>query len=131
MNASRISGDRWRGMLNDEWHVDQPSWDEAEDAIRRLDASTYTIVMIESIGEQHLAVGGGAGRYVVYATFDNYDFWNLLGDGGAGGRTLLNAGGQDGDYPVRQIVDLEQACRAARTFFLGLRLDPSLWWEKQ
>jgi hypothetical protein len=131
MSGLVIRGDSWRGVLNDGWQVDNPSWDDVKKAIQRLDAKTYTIVTIQGPGEQHLAVGGGAGRYVVYATFDNFAFWNLLNAAVGDGMALLNAGGQEGDYPVGQIVDLTQAQTAARAFFIGLQLEPSLRWEKQ
>lgn len=131
MSALAIHGDSWRGVLNDEWRVDDPSWDDVSKAIGRLDAKTFTMVTIQGPGEQHLAVGGGAGRYVVYATFDNCDFWNLLVATADDGTVLLNAGGQEGDYPACQIVDLHQAETAAQAFFVGLQLDPSLRWEKQ
>jgi hypothetical protein len=126
-----IHGDNWRGVLNDEWHVDDPSWDDVSHAIQRLDAETLTIVTIQGPGEQHLAVGGGAGRYVVYATFDGCDFFNLLTVACDGGMVLLNAGGQEGDYPARQIVDVDQARAAAKAFFVGRQLEPSLRWEQQ
>lgn len=84
------------------------------------------MLTIQGPGEQHLAVGGGSGRYVVYATFDNCDFLNLLAATVDDGSVLLNAGGQEGDYSARQIVDLTQAEKAARAFFAGLRLDPRL-----
>lgn len=131
MSALAIHGDSWRGVLNDEWHVDAPSCDEVSKAIERLDAKAFTMVTIQGPGEQHLAVGGGAGRYVVYATFDNCDFWNLLAATVDDRTVLLNAGGQEGDYPACQIVDLDQAQRAARAFFEGLQLEPSLRWQKQ
>ncbi|MDC3982186.1 Imm1 family immunity protein [Polyangium jinanense] len=131
MSALSIHGDKWHGVLNDEWHVDRPSWDDVDKAIRRLDAKTYTIVTVQGPGEQHLAIGGGSGRYIVYATFDNCEFWNLLSTDSTNGMVLLNAGGQEGDYPAAQIVDQEQARTAARTFLLDLRLEPSLRWERQ
>lgn len=131
MKAVSIQGDSWRGVLNDEWSLESPDWDAVSMAIERLDAKKYTIVTIQGPGEQHLAVGGGAGRYIVYATFDNWEFWNLLGQRVDGDKIILNAGGQEGDYPARQIVDLAQAQAAARAFFVGLQLDPSLRWEKQ
>ncbi|MFO0693855.1 MAG: Imm1 family immunity protein [Polyangiales bacterium] len=131
MSDLSICGDRWHGVANDEWHVDAPSWDDVSRAIRRLDGRTYTLVTIGGSGEEHLAVGGGAGRYVVYVTRDNWDFWNLLSHEDAEGTVSLFIGGQDGDYPARRIVDLEQAEVAARAFLSGRRLEPTLRWEKQ
>lgn len=131
MSAVVMQGDSWRGVLNDEWHVDDPSWDDVSRAIQRLDAKTFTMVTIQRPGEQHLSVGGGGGQYVVYATFDNGDFWNLVSRTVDDGTVLLNAGGQDGEYPARQIVDLHQAQTAARAFFENTQLEPSLCWQKQ
>ncbi|HEY4243555.1 MAG TPA: Imm1 family immunity protein [Kofleriaceae bacterium] len=131
MRALAIHGDRWHGVLNDCWRVDSPSWDDVDAAIGRLDGKSYTIVTLQGPGEQHLTVGGGDGQYVVYGTFDNNEFWNLLNPKDEGGTALLNAGGQEGDYPARQIVDRENARAAARTFLEKLQLEPSLRWENQ
>lgn len=131
MSALAIHGDRWRGVLNDEWHIDNPTWDEVSRAIQRLDAKTFTMVTIQGPDGQHLAVGGGAGQYVVYATFDNCDFWNLLAERIQEGMVVLNAGGQEGEYPACQIVDLGQAQAAAHAFLGQLQLAPTLRWEKQ
>lgn len=131
MSERTIFGDSWQGVTNAEWLVSQPTWDEVANALSRLDARKYTLVTIQGPGEQHLAVGGGSGRYVVYATFDNSEFWNLLGGLDKGEPELLNAGGQEGEYPQAQIVTYEQAREAAFAFFLNLQLEPSLIWVRQ
>lgn len=88
-----LHGDGWRGVLSDDWHVEAPFWNDVKQAIERLDAKTFTIVTIQGPGEQHLAVGGGVGRYVVYATFDNCEFWNLVAATESDSTVLLNVGG--------------------------------------
>jgi hypothetical protein len=127
----KIHGDRWEGVMNHEWRIEQPSQQDMEQALQRLDAETYTMMTIHGEGERHMTIGGGGGQYVVYATFDNEEFWNLLSPQDEQGVVLLNAGGQEGDYPSGQIVNLEEACAAARTFFCQQRLDPDLRWTKQ
>lgn len=127
----RIHGDCWDGVLNHEWHIDGASPEDMERALERLDARTYTMLTIQGDGEQHLTIGGGAGRYVVYATFDNEEFWNLLSTQRADGVVLLNAGGQEGDYPANQIVSLEQARVAGQAFLLRRQLDPGQRWDRQ
>jgi hypothetical protein len=89
------------------------------------------MVTIQGDEEEHFSVGGGGGRYVAYATFDNEEFWSLLRPEPAGGVILLNAGGQEGDYPAREVVSLEQARAAGRAFFLEQSLDPSQQWAKK
>jgi hypothetical protein len=127
----RIEGDRWDGLSLNEWMIDDASVSDFDAALDRLDASTFTNVMIAGDGEEHMGIGGGAGRYIVYATFDNEDFWNLMRNEPATGTVLLNTGGQVGDYPASQVVTVEQARTAGRTFLLSGKLDPGLRWEKQ
>lgn len=126
-----LHGDRWEGMLNHEWRVDRASSADLELALDQLDARSHTMVTILREGEQHLTIGGGAGQYVVYATFDSEQFWNLLHSQPATGTILLNAGGQEGDYPAEQVVTKEQALVAGIAFLDAGRLDPSQQWQKQ
>jgi hypothetical protein len=127
----RIYGDRWNGVLNDEWHIDTPSVDDLNRVLDRLDAKIYTMVIIQGFGEQHMAIGGGAGRYVVYATFDNEEFWSLLAPRAGDSIVPLNVGGQQGDYPATQVVNLEQARAAAQRFFLQGELDSGQKWDRR
>jgi hypothetical protein len=130
-NARRLYGDHWDGVLNHEWYIDAPSTDDFEHMLQRLDARRYTMLTLQGDGEQHMAIGGGAGRYVVYATFDNDEFWNLLCRTSAEGIVLLNAGGQEGDFPAMQVVSIEQARAAGHAFLEACRLDPEQRWERQ
>lgn len=131
MNVRRIRGDCWDGVLNHEWHIDAPTVDEFEHALQRLDARCFTMLTIQGDGVLHMTIGGGAGRYVVYATFDNEEFWNLLCREPAKGIILLNAGGQEGDFPATHVVSIEQACAAGRVFLDACKLDPAQQWERQ
>ncbi|WP_434345614.1 Imm1 family immunity protein [Myxococcus virescens] len=126
-----IHGDRWEGVLNLEWRVDRASSADLERALEQLDARIHTLVTIQHEGEQHLTIGGGAGQYVVYATINNEQFWNLLRSQPAIGTIRLNAGGQEGNYPAEQIVTKEQALAAGQAFLDAGRLDSSQKWQKQ
>jgi hypothetical protein len=131
LNPCRIDGDRWDGVLNHEWHTDHASDSDLEEALLRLDAQVYTMLTIQGDDDTHLTIGGGAGRYVVYATFDNEAFWNLVRPQSAEGIVLLNAGGQEGDFPAGQVVGIEQARAAGCVFLHSRKLDPSQTWQKQ
>lgn len=126
-----ISGDHWVGSANHEWRVDSPSSDDLERALNRLNAKEYTSLCIEGDGERHMMVGGGGSKYVVYATLDNEEFWNLIAVEAKEGVVSLNAGGQEGDYPANQIVDLKQALHACLAFLATQELDADLKWEQQ
>ena len=131
VNMRRILGDCWEGVLNREWSIEEASSADLERALDRLDARTYTMVTIQVGGDRHLTIGGGAGQYVVYATFDNEGFWNLLRPQPIVGTILLNAGGQQGDFPAAQVVDKEQAGAAGRAFLEGCHLNPTHQWQQQ
>jgi hypothetical protein len=131
MNKCQIDIDCWDGLQDCGWCIDPASLRDLDQALERLDSRKYTMVMILGEGEQHLTVGGGSGRYVVYATFDNEEFWNLLCADLKDGMVALNIGGQEGNYPARQVVDLEQARAAGRFFFERRQLDPAQHWERQ
>lgn len=126
-----IHGDRWDGLENEEWRIENPSRADLEQALLRLDGRVFTMVIVAGLGEKHLSVGGGDGRYVVYATFDNLDFWNLLRPKALEEVVLVNCGGQEGEFPAKQVVSIDQAKAAGITFLELGELDPSQLWEKQ
>ena len=98
--------------------------------MKRLDAKEYTTVTLCGDDDAHLAIGGGAGQYVVYATYDNIKFWNLLSGAPSGTVILLNVGGQEGNYQARQVIPMDAALHAARVFFETGQLDPESIWEE-
>jgi Immunity protein Imm1 len=101
-----------------------------ENAINRLDGREYTMVVIGGEPPTHLAIGGGgSGRYIVYATFDNMRFFNLIGNPTLEGSETLFIGGQPGDYPRNTIVSHSQAVAVAITFSCTGRLDSDFGWS--
>jgi hypothetical protein len=127
--AMRIRGDRLDGVLSDEWSIDTPSLDDLNGELVRLGATTYTTLTIAASGEEHLSIGGGGDRYIVYWTKDNEHFKTLVRPDAGEGSEILNVGGQPADYPRRHIVDLSQARAAANRFFLRQQFDPGQTWE--
>ena len=108
-----------------------PSWPDIENAIRRLDADSCSLVVL-GIGAPpvpHMAIGGGQGRYIVYATTDNLTFYKAVNPNGGGGKCDLVAGGQRGSYDLRICVGLDHALCAAKTYAETGNLDASLSWE--
>lgn len=125
-----MHGDRWDGIQCHDWQTENPIAADFEEALLRLDADVHTLLTIATDGETHLTIAGGSGRYVVYATFDNEEFWNLLRPEQASGTVMLNAGGQVGDFPAIQVVSLQQARSAGLVFLDSGQLDPGQSWEK-
>ena len=123
-------GDHWEGTRATEWEIEAPDAADLERAVRRLDAVVYTLVIVVAGAEHHLTVGGGAGNYVVVVTFDNQVFFTLLRSEYADGIVMVNAGGQEGDYPADQVVGATQALQAARFFLQTGGRDDTQQWSK-
>jgi hypothetical protein len=131
MFVKKLSTDLWGGPTDvEDDDVLFPSWPQIEAAIRALDGERRTMVTLGADGESHLTVGGGSSnRYVVYLTFDNMHFLNLLSRDRADKMVTLFVGGQDGPFPGNTVVDLTLALRAAKAFAGTGQPDPSCKWS--
>ena len=130
-NRGKLSTENWVGNQNQVTLEQAINWQQIETAIKNLDAHQKTLVLLETEGETHMAVGGGLGRYVVYVTFDNESFHYLIDPAKAKIEETLIVGGQKGYYPAKLCVDLSTTLKAAETFTkLGI-LEKSVVWEKE
>jgi hypothetical protein len=101
-----------------------------EEHIVALDGACRTLLTIQR-GNAHLAIGGGGEGYVVYASFDNLTFHQLMTPGAQTGEIDLVAGAQPGRYPKRHVVELEAAAHAAKVFARDGTLATDLTWETE
>jgi hypothetical protein len=123
--------DHWHGVTCDEICIESPQDADVTRSIEALNATSRTTLTLDR-AEASISVGGGQGRYVVFVTVgDDEEFWNLLSEADATGVIMINIGGQEGDFPARQVVDHEKATRAALCFLESGRRDPTLPWELQ
>lgn len=112
--AIRLVSDKWAGVFCEEEEVELPT------------------ITLSGRDDAYLCIGGGRGRYVVYAWKADGTLWNLLSHKGRnGGKVMLNVGGQEGDYPMRQVVDMKAVQQAAEPSFKTGEMDSSLLWEQQ
>ena len=132
MSKVILRGDSNCGVESDSWQSEDPTAEQLEDRLLRLDQGRFTILTIaHEASEAHLAVGGGSGQFVVYMTADNQRFWNLVDPTASEARTMLTAGGQQGDYPARTVVDATTALAAAEHYRRTSVRNPELSWEEQ
>lgn len=131
MFISQLSTENWVGNQNQGTLEQAINWQQVESAIKDLDAHKKTLVLLETEGETHMAVGGGLGKYVVYITFDNDNFHYLIDPTKTEIEETLVVGGQEGYYPAKLCVDLTTTLKAAKTFAeIGI-LEKSVVWEKE
>ena len=90
------------------------------------------MAVLSAGGEWHLqrSVEGSSNRYVVYMTFDNMSFLNLLSREKADRTVTLFVGGQDSLFPDNTVVDIALALRAAKAFAETGQADPSCKWSQ-
>ena len=130
MFISKFSTENWQGNQNYGSIKEAVNWREIEAAIRELDGHRRTLVTLETDGETHMAIGGGASKYLVYVTFDNENFSYLINPTNLGDAETLVVGGQEGIYPGKWCVDLAIAIRAAKSFAEIGSIDKSVIWER-
>lgn len=130
--AITISGDSWDGKRVHGWTIENASMRDFQRVFDALDADVHTILEIRygpGVVPQ-LVIGGGAGRYVVYAMLEHeQDFWTLVRENAPEERILLRAGGQEGRYHAWKIVDEARAMSAARVFLESGGLDTQQKWH--
>jgi hypothetical protein len=130
--AYRMTVDDWRGTTNRAVTIDPLTIEDVDAWLDRLDAHAHTRLVLAhpALPLAQLAIGGGAGRYVVAATTDDGRFWSLIFEGAVDdGRVLLVAGGHEREYPARSIVGAEQARAATHAYLASGRLDVTQTWE--
>ncbi|MGA1410109.1 MAG: hypothetical protein ACO37W_10280, partial [Prochlorotrichaceae cyanobacterium] len=75
MFISKFSVEDWQGTQNKGSVQAAKNWQQIQEAIEQLDGRRRTLVTLETDGEAHMAIGGGATRYFIYVTFDNEEFY--------------------------------------------------------
>jgi hypothetical protein len=122
----------WSDTSRNDEVVSDPAWPRIESAIRQLDNETWNDIYLRPIGEPvetYLAVGGGAGCYVVTGSEAGERFPTLENPNGSESELVpLCVGGQVGEYPSRYVVDLEAALAAARRFYDAGGFDCGVSW---
>ena len=108
-----------------------PSAAEVQSRIAALNGVNRTLVTVYR-DESHIAVGGSASDgLVVYCTFDNEVFWQLLSNATPGGSIDVVAGSQAGTYPSEHVTTLAAAQKAAAVFLEHGDRAPMLRWKAQ
>lgn len=78
MFVSNLSVEKWVGNKNEGYLIENPSFNQVEEAIGELDGKTKTLVTLGD-DEAYMSIGGGnSGKYIVTATLDNESFYTLL-----------------------------------------------------
>ena len=88
---------------------------------------------VEFATEKHrLLVSASEGKFAVFAMVGDDDFYDLVGDQNASGRTEFAHGGQSATWPKRHCVSLELAQRVVEEFLRAGEIDIRAFdWERQ
>jgi Immunity protein Imm1 len=130
MFVSKFSTENWVGNQNQGRVESLQDWTNVEASIKDLDGHQKTLVTLETDGEAHMTIGGGTGKYVVYATFDNETFHYPVELSKPDLPESLVVGGQEGVYSSKLCIDLNTALKTAKTFAELGTLEKSVVWER-
>jgi hypothetical protein len=120
------------------WHaqeVPDPTWEQVEEAVRRLDRHLYPFVILrldeEVVNDQQLEIMGGRGAYWVAGTIGDY-YQRRLHDPNRGQERVRVWTSDQGfaESAMYLCSDVEVVLRAARYFCEHGDLDPGLPWEE-
>jgi hypothetical protein len=125
-----MTTEKWIGNKNKGDFIENPSWSQIETAIRELDGESKTLVTLGIDEDTFMSIGGGANKYIVTVTFDNCNFYVLIGSLKSEQIQTLVVGGQNGNYPANKCVDLLHCLLAARTFTESRKMDTLLTWQE-
>jgi Immunity protein Imm1 len=105
--------DHWIGVRSRETAIEAPTEEQLLDAVRRLDGHQRTLVSCNLLDGRNFMVGGGPTHYVVCLGDPETQHYDTLPGAGGDEWIAIRAGGQDGDYPAKEVVDRAQALEAA------------------
>ncbi len=128
MNRPTIVIDKWQGNICTEEEYVDPNPVQIDEGIESLDQRNRTLLIV-NVGESHLAVGGGGDAFIVYLTYDNSRFFNLVDYARSGAQVAVNAGGQVGKFAPCRVVSKEASKKAARWFLQTGIAHPGMTWE--
>jgi hypothetical protein len=126
MFVQQIRGD---GVLP-EWEKCQPTMAMIERAIRVLDGTDLTEMMLLCDSGGFFAVAGGGGYYQVSASSDGISIYSIRTADRTNETVELVAAGQRVKAPRSTFASLADTLSAAKTFAEHGTLDPSVTWVK-
>jgi len=125
MRVVNLSWDCTDGTGQD---VTNPSWEDVEAEIMRMDGRKYTMVAMSVNSTHNLIIGGGGEQYTLGLS-DGENCYLLKNENGSADNTVWIVCGQETDYPEDEVVKLEDVLQAARFYFERCKPDQSLQWK--
>ena len=95
------------------------SLQDIETAVRGLDGSAHTLVVVELPPGQTITVGGGPSRFVAEVAASKTEHWCVVDPGVSEGTVALVVGGEVVEAPAHVCIGGEAALEAALTFASG------------
>jgi hypothetical protein len=105
------------------------SFNKIKKYLDRMDQKIYTEVIIGG-KNKYLSIGGGNGNYIVFYTMSE-NYYNLINNNfiNTTEEIPLVAGGQEGDFPQRQIIGYELMISACEYYYKTNEMNQKLIWE--
>jgi len=112
--------------------TDHPTWEDIERAIKALNGSTSTLLMLcenDTRLAKHLCIcGGHQGKYAVYIAGANGELHNLINTHGTDENIVVNCDGQGTDYHDWQLVNMDWVLLVSRRFYFDGTAETAFDW---
>jgi immunity protein Imm1 of predicted polymorphic toxin system len=130
-----LSAPRWRGGGYKDNVTGNPSWNDVEDAIRALNAHDLNDVYLEGPDDARMVIGGGAGRYLISVDVPDSEvvvkhFSPVNAAADSNELIELVVAGSLGEWLATELVDLDLALAAARSYYEDGTLTNAVKWER-
>jgi len=128
MHVTSIS----HGISEKEIEKMHPSWADVDARLRALDGEQSDGIVLGSPADTYMGISGGENnRYIVAGYLEGFGSYIIASGDPAGDRQDVVICNDYAAFPSRNIVGLEEAILAARSFFETGQLTAELKWEKQ
>lgn len=116
--------------------VENPTWEQIEGSILRLDGQRMTQIVLgaledDAFNEDHnMAIGGGGGVYTADVVLDGGASYVPVDLSKGTDDVTLIVGGQVAYRPARHCLDIQTVLQCAETFVRSGELDSTIQWEQ-
>jgi hypothetical protein len=123
--------DKRISVYNSGGKIQVNTFDKIKNILDRINQKVYTEVVIGTDNE-YLSIGGGNENYIVFCAI-NEKYYNLLNKNCINIFEEINlvAGGQEGSFSQRQIVNYDLMIQACEYYFINNGMDKNLIWEEE
>jgi hypothetical protein len=121
--------DHWAERGDHPQSIQNPAWNQVEEAICSLDGKARTIATLAISDDAYMLVSGRWNDlYMVNATPDSRQFFSLVDPARDKKKVVLFVGGQNGDFEANKLTSLRTVFEAAEYYYATGKIKETMNW---